>query len=63
MKKQKWKRIVLFEKYSYGKMTSLKYFMGYRNETDRFPGLLCIKPPKMNGYVKRFDNEQKCINH
>ena len=54
---------MLFEKNSYGKKISFKYFIGYRNETDRFPGPLCIKPPKMNGHVKRFDNDQKFINH
>ena len=63
LKKQKWKRIVLFEKNSYGKKISFKYFIGYRNETDHFPGPLCIKSPKMNGYVKHFDNDQKFINH
>ena len=54
---------MLFEKNSYGKKTSFKYFIGYRNETDRFSGPLHIKPPKMNGYVKYFDNNNnKFIN-
>ena len=53
---------MLSEKNSYGKKGSFKYFIGYKNETDPFPAPLCIKLPQMNGYVKYFDNNNKCIN-
>ena len=56
------KRIVLSEKYSYGKKSSFTYFTGYRNETDPFPAPLCIKLTQTNGCVKYFDNNNKHIN-
>ena len=56
------KRIMLPEKDSYGKKGSFKYFIEYINEADAFPVPLCIKRPQMNGYIKYFDNNNKCIN-
>ena len=50
------------QRWNNGKKTSFKYFIRYRNETDRFSGPLYIKPPKMNGHVKYFDNNNKFIN-
>ena len=55
------RKIVLPKKDSYGKKCSFKYFIGYINETDAFPVPLCIKLPQMNGYVKYFDCNSKCI--
>ena len=48
---------------SYGKKGSLKCFIGYINETDAFPVSLWIKLRQMNGYVKYFDSNNKCIDH
>ena len=56
------KIIVLSKKDSYGKKGSFKYFIGYINETDAFPLPLCIKLPQMNGHVKYFDSNNKCMN-
>ena len=56
------RRIVLSKRHSYGKKASYKYFIGYINEADAFPVRLCIKLPQMNGYVKYFDSNNKCIN-
>ena len=56
------KRIMLPEKDSYGKKGSFNYFIEYINEADAFPVSLCIKRPQMNGYIKYFDNNNKCIN-
>ena len=50
------------QRWNNGKKTSFKYFIRYRNETDRFSGPLYIRPPKMNGHVKYFDNNNKFIN-
>ena len=54
--------IVLPKKDLYGKKGSFKYFIGYIHEGNVFPILLCIKLPQMNGYVKYFDRNNKCIN-
>ena len=56
------KRIVLPKKDLYGKKSSFKYFIGYINETDAFSVPLCIKIYLMNGYVKYFDSNNKCMN-
>ena len=56
------KRIMLPEKDSYDKKGSFKYFIEYINEVDAFPVPLCIKRPQMNGCIKYFDNNDKCIN-
>ena len=36
--------------------------MFYLSETNAFPIPLCIKHPQVNGYVKYFDSNNKCIN-
>ena len=46
--------IVVFKKESYGTKISLKYFMGYNDNDIIRP--LCIKLPRMIGYVKCFDS-------
>ena len=52
----------LSKKDSYTKKGFFKYFIGYTNETDAFSVPLCIKLPQMNGYVKYFDSNNKCMN-
>ena len=54
-------KVEINRKYSYGKKGPFKYFVGYINETDAFPVLLCIKLLLMNEYVKYFNNN-KCMN-
>ena len=49
--KVKLKRILLSKKDPYDRKRSFKYFIGYINETDVFPVPLCIKLPKIIGYV------------
>ena len=53
---------MLFKKDSYGKKGSFEYLVGYINETDAFTVPVCIKRPQMNGYIKYFDSNNKCIN-
>ena len=53
--------IVLPHKNSYIK-DQLKYFIGYRNKGNAFESPLYKKLPEMNGYVKYFDKNNKCIN-
>ena len=49
-------KILISEKELYGKKSSLKYFIGYRdNDAMR---LLCIKLPQMIGYAKHFDSNR-----
>ena len=43
--------LLLFKKEPYGKKSSFKYFI---NDNDNRP--LCIKPPRMIGYVKYFES-------
>ena len=49
------RRIVLSKENLYGKKGLFKYFIGYINETDAFPVLLCIKHFQPNRYVKYFN--------
>ena len=49
-------KILVFEKESYGKKNSLKYFIGYNNDNVIRP--LCIRLPQMIGYVKHFDSNK-----
>ena len=53
---------MLFHKILYSKWGSIKYFIGYANETDAFPAPLFIKLSHMNRYTKYFDNNNKEIN-
>ena len=55
------KEKVLFHKRSYGK-DSFKYFIGYRNESNAFPSLLCIIFPQMNAYAKYVEKNNKYMN-
>ena len=45
--------ILVSKKESYANKNSLKYFIGY-NDNDIIR-LLCIRLPKMTGYVRKFD--------
>ena len=56
------KRIVSSKKGLYCKKGSFEYFIGYIGETNAFPISLCIKLPQVNGYVKYFDSNSKCMN-
>ena len=49
-------RILISKKEPYGKKSSFKYFTGYNDNEDIRP--LCIKLPKMIGYVKHFDSNK-----
>ena len=40
----------------------MKYFIVYITETNAFTIPVCIKLPQMNGYVKYFDSNNKCMN-
>ena len=53
---------MLFDKTSYGNKGSYKYYIRYLHETDPFPSPLHIKLPKMNAFVKYFDNNNKYMN-
>ena len=53
--------IVLSKEDSYDKKGSFKYFIGYIDEGDAFPVLLCIKISQMNRYVKYF-SDNKCMD-
>ena len=56
------RKMVLSKKDSFGKKGSFKYFIEYIKESDAFPVPLCIKLPQMNGYVKYFNCNNKCMN-
>ena len=56
------RRTALSQKYLYSTKGSFKYFIGYINETDAFPVPSCIKLPQINGYLKYFDSNNRCIN-
>ena len=49
-------KILVSKKESYGKKRSSKYFIGYND--DDVIRLLCIKFPKMIGYVRCFDSNK-----
>ena len=49
-------KILVSNKESYGKKSSLKFFIGY-NDDDAIRAL-CIKLPQMIGYVKNFDSNK-----
>ena len=52
------KRIVLSKKDFYGKKGSLKYFVRYISESNKFLIPTYIKSPQVKGYIKYFkDNE------
>ena len=40
----------------------LNIFFGFIHEGSAFPMSLCIKLPQINGYVKYFDSNNKCMN-
>ena len=48
-------KILVSKKESYGTKNSLKYFIGYNDDVIR---PLCIKLPKMIGYVQNFDDNK-----
>ena len=51
-------KILISRSESYGKKSSFKYFLGYKDDDDViWP--LCIKLPQMTGYVKHLDNNKK----
>ena len=52
----------LFRVESYGNKGSCKYYTGYKQKTDPFPSQLHIKFPKMNAFVKYFDNNNINMN-
>ena len=47
---------------SYGNKGSFKYYIGYKQKADPFPSQLHIKFPKMNTFVKYFDNNNINMN-
>ena len=49
-------KILVSKKESYGEKGSIKYFVGYNDEDVIRP--LCVKFPKMVGYVKNFDGNR-----
>ena len=49
-------KILVSKKESYGKKRSSKYFIGYNDDDVIRP--LCIKFPKMIGYVRYFDSNK-----
>ena len=43
-----------------GNNTTLKYFIGYMDDTDVIP--LCLLLPQMSGWIKYFENGGKNMN-
>ena len=54
------RRIVMSNKVLYGKKGVFKYFIAYKKDISIVP--LYIKLPQMNGCIKYFDDNNKCIN-
>ena len=48
-------KTVISKEVVYGTKNSLKYFIGYNDEEDVIRPL-CLKPPQMIGYLKKFDD-------